>query len=384
MIYLDHAATSWPKPREVFEAMSGFMEHAGGNPGRSGHRLSIAAARVVFQAREAVAELFGVPDPLRVIFTHNVTYALNLVLNGFPKPGDRVVTTSMEHNSVMRPLRALESEGVRVEIVPCRPDGSLDLELMRQALSQQTRLVAMTHASNVVGTILPVEKVAQLAHDAGAFLLVDAAQTAGVVPLDLPSSGIDFLAFTGHKGLQGPTGTGGLALGERVKIDELEPLVRGGTGSKSEFEEQPGMLPDKFESGTGNSVGIAGLGAGVRWVLSRGVECIHEQETSIKDQLMRGLMNIPGVTVYGPTDHIPATAVVSCRVRGKRVSEVGLELDEQYDILSRVGLHCAPSAHRTIGTFPEGTIRLAPGFMTSKADLQAVLCAFEKVVVQHG
>ncbi len=384
MIYLDHAATSWPKPREVFEAMADYMENAGGNPGRSGHRLSIAAARVVFQAREAVAELFRVPDPMRVIFTHNVTYSLNVVLKGFLRPGDRVVTTSMEHNSVMRPLRALENDGLELEVVRCRRDGSLDTGLLFSAITPGTRLVVMTHASNVTGTIMPVEQAAELAHRAGALLLVDAAQTAGVLPIDLSASGIDFLAFTGHKGLHGPTGTGGLVLGERVNVNELQPLVRGGTGSKSEFEEQPDMLPDKYESGTANGVGIAGLGAGVRWVLSRGVDCIQEHETELKDQLIEGLLNVPGVTVYSPANHIPATAVVSCRVKGKRVSEVGLELDEEYEILSRVGLHCAPSAHRTIGTFPEGTIRLAPGFLTSKRDIQAVIHALAKVSEQHG
>ncbi len=384
MIYLDHAATSWPKPPEVLQAMADYMEHAGGNPGRSGHRLSIAAARIVFQGRQAVADLFHVSDPMRVLFTHNVTYALNLVLQGFLHPGDRVVTTSMEHNSVMRPLRALEQHGLELEVVRCRRDGSLDLSLLFSAITPGTRLVVMTHASNVVGTLLPVEQAAEIAHKAGALLLVDAAQTAGVVPIDLPASGIDFLAFTGHKGLQGPTGTGGLVLGEGVNPAELQPLVRGGTGSKSEFEEQPEVLPDKYESGTANGVGIAGLGAGVRWVLSRGVECIGEQEAALRHQLLSGLLNIPGVILYGPCDGTPATAVLSCRVKGKRVSEVGLELDEQHDILSRVGLHCAPSAHRTIGTFPEGTIRLAPGFQTSKGNIQTVLRAFEKVAGPRG
>lgn len=384
MIYLDHAATSWPKPREVFEAMSDFMENAGGNPGRSGHRLSVSAGRIVFSARESIAELFHVQDPMRVIFTHNVTYALNLVLYGFLRPGDRVVTSSMEHNSVMRPLRHLEKSRVQVEVVGCRADGSLDLEALRTALTQPTRLVVLTHASNVVGTLLPVMEAAKLAHDAGAFLLVDAAQTAGVIPIDLPASGIDFLAFTGHKGLHGPTGTGGLVLGERVDITELNPLVRGGTGSKSEFEEQPDMLPDKYESGTPNGVGIAGLGAGVRWVLSQRVECINEHEAELKNQMVAGLMNISKVRVYSPTDQTPMTAVVSCRVDGKHVSQVGLELDDDYGILCRVGLHCAPSAHRTIGTFPEGTIRLALGCMTTADDVRAVIHAFEKVAGPRG
>ncbi len=383
MIYLDHAATSWPKPLEVLEAMSNFMESAGGNPGRSGHRLSVAAARIVFQAREAIAELFHALDPMRIVFTHNVTYALNLALYGLLRPGDRVVTTSMEHNSVMRPLRALEREGVQVDVMCCSADGTLDLDLLHRAITPGTRLVAMTHASNIVGTIMPVAEAARLAHKAGALLLVDAAQTAGVIPIDMSASGIDLLAFTGHKGLQGPTGTGGLVLGERVDIAEFKPLVRGGTGSKSESEDQPDMLPDKYESGTPNGVGIAGLGAGVRWVRARGVESIRDHEASLRRALVGGLMNNPGIEVYGPTDDSPRTAVISCRVKGKRVSEVGLALDEEYGVLCRVGLHCAPAAHRTIGTFPEGTIRLAPGFSTSLEDVQEVVRALEKVSGSH-
>lgn len=384
MIYVDYAATSWPKPKEVLSAMTDFLEYSGGNPGRSGHRLSIAAARIIFGAREAVAELFNISDPMRVIFTYNVTYAINLAFRGLLKPGDRVVTTSMEHNAVMRPLRALEKAGIELTVVPCGPDGSLDLEAMRKAITGGTRLVAMTHASNVVGTILPVKEVANLAHEAGAYLLVDAAQTAGVVPIDQPAQGIDLLTFTGHKGLYGPPGTGGLVLGERVDIAELEPLVRGGTGSKSEYEEQPDMLPDKYESGTINSVGIAGLGAGIRWVQSRGVESIRAHEAGLNELLLSGLQNIPGLTVHGTCDPSKMTAVVSCNMAGQHVSEVGLRLDDEFGILCRVGLHCAPAAHKTIGTFPEGTVRLAPGVFTSLEDIGTVITAFEKIAVQHG
>lgn len=383
MIYLDYAATSWPKPPEVLQAMCDFLERAGGNPGRSGHRLSIAAGKVVFSAREALAELFQVPDPLRIIFTCNVTYALNLALYGLLNPGDRVVTSSMEHNSVMRPLRALERQGVQLAVVSCEMDGRLDLAAMREAVVPGTRLVVINHASNVVGTLLPVREIAEIAHQAGALLLVDAAQTAGVVPIDQPGLGIDLLAFTGHKGLQGPTGTGGLVIGEGVDLAQLEPLVRGGTGSRSEFEEQPGMLPDKFESGTPNGVGIAGLGAGVRWVLERGVEAIHAQEAQLSDCLISGLLNIPGVSVYGTCDASLMTAVISCRVAGLHVSEVGLRLDDEFGVLCRVGLHCAPAAHRTLGTFPEGTVRLAPGVFSSQADIQSVISAMGRIAHDH-
>lgn len=383
MIYLDYAATSWPKPPEVLHAMTDFLEHAGGNPGRSGHRLSIAAARIIYNAREAAAELFHVSDPMHVIFTCNVTYALNLALRGLLKPGDHVVTSSLEHNSVMRPLRALERAGVQLTVVGCGADGSLNLEAMREAVTRGTRLVVVTHASNVIGTLLPVEEIASIAHQAGALLLVDAAQTAGVIPIDQPASGIDLLAFTGHKGLLGPPGAGGLVIGDRVDTSELSPLVRGGTGSRSEFEEQPDMLPDKYESGTSNGVSIAGLGAGIQWLLDRGVEAIRAHEARLTEVLIAGLLNIPGVTVYGSCDPTKMTAVVSCRVAGQRVSEVGLRFDDAFEVLCRVGLHCAPAAHKTIGTFPEGTIRLAPGIFTSLDDIQAVITAMGRIAQRH-
>jgi cysteine desulfurase / selenocysteine lyase len=213
---------------------------------------------------------------------------------------------------------------------------------------------------------------------------VDAAQTAGVVPIDQPASGIDLLAFTGHKGLYGPPGTGGLVIGERVDPAGLQPLMRGGTGSRSEFEEQPEMLPDKYESGTANGVGIAGLGAGVRWVMAHGVEAIRAHEAALCERLISGLLDIPGVTVYGVCDPGRRTAVVSCRLDGLRVSDAGLRLDDDFDILCRVGLHCAPAAHRTLGTFPEGTIRLAPGMHTSLDDIDAVAAALAQVAKEHA
>jgi len=379
MIYLDNAATSWPKPPEVVRAMAEFLERAGGNPGRSGHGLSIAAGRVVYETRESLAEFFHAPDPLRVIFTQNATYAINLVLRGLLHPGDRVVTTAMEHNAVMRPLRALERQGICLTVVPCSADGSLDPADMRRAVEPGARLVVVIHASNVIGSLMPVESVSEIAHQVGALILVDAAQTAGVVPIDMQGVGIDLLAFTGHKSLYGPPGTGGLVLGDRVDVEAMEPLVCGGTGSRSESEEQPDDLPDKFESGTPNGVGIAGLAAGVRFVMERGIAAIRAHEMDLARELARGLRAIPGVKVYGPRDARRGTAVVSFSVEGRRVSEIGLRLDEEYGILCRVGLHCAPAAHRTIGTFPEGTVRLAPGIFTTPEDIRLTLEAVETI-----
>jgi cysteine desulfurase/selenocysteine lyase len=377
---MDNAATSWPKPPEVMRAMSEFLERAGGNPGRSGHRLSVSAGRVVYDAREALAEFFGVLDPLRVIFTYNATHAINIVLKGFLKPGDRVVTTGVEHNAVMRPLRALEKEGVELTVVGCGPDGSLDLADMEEAVTPGTRLVVVNHASNVSGTISPVGEVARIARGVGASVLVDAAQTAGVLPIDVQAAGIDFLAFTGHKGLLGATGTGGLALGENVDVGELEPLTRGGTGSRSEFEVQPDELPDKYESGTSNAVGIAGLKAGLEFVRERGLPAIRAHELGLTRTLVEGLNGIPGVTVYGPTDATERTAVISFTAEDRRVSEIGLRLDEDFGVMSRVGLHCAPAAHRTLGTLPEGTVRLAPGPFTTVEDVEYTVGAVERIL----
>lgn len=379
MIYLDHAATSWPKPPEVLRAMYHFLETAGGNPGRSGHRLSIEAGRIVYDTREVIAQLFHAPDPLRVLFAPNATFALNQALYGLLAPGDRVITTSIEHNSVMRPLRDLERRGVHLTVVPCTPDGSLELEPLAKALQGGARLLVLNHASNVTGTITPVAQAAALAHQAGALVLLDAAQTAGVLPIDLPALGIDLLAFTGHKALYGPPGTGGLVLAGGFDPAWLNPLVRGGTGSRSEYEEQPTMLPDKFESGTPNGVGIAGLGAGVRWVLAQSIDAIRAHEMSLTGQLLAGLAELSQVRIYGPRSAIKQTATVSFTINGRHVSDIGLRLDEEYDILCRVGLHCSPATHRTIGTFPEGTVRLALGWSNSAAEVDAVLRAIGKL-----
>ena len=380
MIYLDNAATSWPKLPEVLKAMVDVLERAGGNPGRSGHQLSIEAARVMYDAREDITRFFNGGDPARVIFTSGATHGINIVLKGLLKPGDHVVVSSMEHNAVMRPLRSLEEGGLILDIVPCASDGSLDVNDVARAVDSATRLMVINHASNVAGTILPIAEVASLAHRAGALLLVDAAQTAGGLPIDMKAFGIDFLAFTGHKGLQGPPGIGGLIIGDHVDTSQIEPLVQGGTGSQSEMEEQPEYLPDKFESGTPNIVGIAGLRAGINWIMDRGIKAIRTQEKELTGTLIDGLSDISGIKIHGTRDPEKTVAIVSFTATGKHVSEIGLKLDEDYSILTRVGLHCAPAAHKTIGTFPEGTVRLAPGVFTTMDDIKNAVRAINKVV----
>ncbi len=377
MIYFDNAATSWPKPPCVGEAMMRFMQEAGVNPGRGSYHLAIEAGRTVYRAREAVARLVNASNPLRVVFTANVTEALNLALRGLLRPGQHVVTSGIEHNAVMRPLRALEREGVSITVVPCSPTGLLDPADVRAALRPETALVALNHASNVIGTITPIAEVGAIAHEHGIPFLVDTAQTAGVVPLDMAAMQIDLLAFTGHKALLGPMGTGGLVLAEGFDEARLEPLIRGGTGSNSEWEEQPSFLPDKYESGTPNAVGLAGLEASVHWVLARGVETIRAHEQVLTALLLDGLAEIPGVIVYGPRDPAQQVATVSWNIAGMDPGEVGLRLEEEYGILCRVGLHCSPAAHRTIGTFPTGTVRFGLGAMNTQEEvLEAIKAVY--------
>jgi cysteine desulfurase family protein len=379
MIYLDNAATSWPKPPGVAEAMVHFLNEVGANAGRSAHRRSVESARIVYAAREAVSELFHAPDPLRVVFGHNATEALNLALQGLLRPGDHVITSSMEHNSVMRPLRALEQGGIELTVVRCSPQGFLDPADVEAALRPNTFMIALNHASNVVGTLLPVTEVGRLARQRGLLLLVDAAQTGGAYPVDMLANGIDLLAFTGHKSLFGPMGTGGLVIGERVDIYRLLPLTRGGTGSRSEHEEQPDFLPDRYESGTANAVGLAGLGAGVRWVLDQGVAAIRAHEMALTQRLIGGLQDIRGVTVYGGRDARQQTATVSLNIAGMTSAEVGLRLDEEHAVLCRVGLHCAPAAHRTLGTFPGGAVRFGLGAFSTAEQVDAALEAVRRL-----
>ncbi|MBN1419314.1 MAG: aminotransferase class V-fold PLP-dependent enzyme [Planctomycetes bacterium] len=382
LIYLDNAATSWPKPPEVAAEMTRFLEEVGANPGRSGHRLSVEAGRIVDAAREGVAAIAGLGDPLRVVFGPNATEGLNLALRGLLRPGDHAIASGIEHNSVMRPLRALEREGIDVTIVPCSPEGIIDPADVERAIAPRTAMITVTHASNVIGTIAPVAEIGAIARRHGALFLVDAAQTAGSVPLDMEGDAIDLLAFTGHKSLLGPMGTGGLIVGERVDPARLRPVKLGGTGSLSEREEQPGFLPDLGESGTANAVGLAGLAAGIRWITARGIGAIRRQEIEITQRLIDGLASIPGVRVFGPRDATRTAAIASFTIAGLTPSDVGARLDERYGILCRVGLHCAPAAHRTIGTFPMGTVRFAPGPFIADAAVDAAIAAVREIAAE--
>lgn len=375
MIYLDNAATSWPKPPDVAEAMTRFLTDIGASPGRSGHRRAVEAGRIVYDTREALAEFFHAPDPLRVIFTLNVTESLNLALCGLLRPGQHVITGSMEHNSMMRPLRDLEERGVAVSVIPCSPEGLLDVKDVRAAIRPNTVMIALNHASNVIGTIQPICEIGAIARERNLLFLLDAAQTAGVCPIDMLSDQIDLLAFTGHKALLGPTGTGGLIIGERVRLSEFAPLKRGGTGSASELEIQPGFLPDRFESGTMNAVGIAGLSAALRWIKERGLEQIRADDIALTRQLVDGLRDISGVTVYGTGDAARQTATVSFNIEQIEPSSAAFWLDEEFGICCRVGLHCSPAAHKTIGTFPCGTVRFGLGAFNTPDEINRAIAA---------
>ncbi|MBD3241905.1 MAG: aminotransferase class V-fold PLP-dependent enzyme [Chitinivibrionales bacterium] len=323
--------------------------------------------------------MLGGPDPLRVVFGPNVTWALNVALQGMLQPGDHVVTSSIEHNSVMRPLRALERSGVEVSVVRCAPDGSLDPGHIRASLSPRTKMVVLSHASNVLGTLLPIAEVGAITREVGITFLVDSAQTAGAVPLHTEQLGIDLLAFTGHKSLCGPMGTGGLIFGPRIDPRSISPLIYGGTGSASDRELQPDFLPDRFESGTPNVVGLAGLAAGVRWVLERGVESIRRDERALASSLIDGLSAIRGVTVLGPSDNACRTATVSFTMDRLSPSEAALALDEDHRVLCRAGLHCAPACHTTAGTFPQGAIRFSLGPMNTPRDVERAIEAVAAV-----
>jgi cysteine desulfurase / selenocysteine lyase len=377
VIYLDHAATSFPKPPQVAEAIADFLAHGAGNPGRSGHALAVAAQGTVADTRRRLASIFGARDPSRIAFTLNATDALNMALWGLLRPGDRVVTTSLEHNAVARPLAALAERGVAVARVPCAPDGALDPDDLARALAAApTRLVAMIHASNVCGTILPVRESARLAHDHGALFLLDAAQTAGILPIDVVEMGVDLLAFPGHKGLLGPTGTGGLYVSPEVR---LSPMRQGGTGTRSEEERQPEGMPEALESGTVNTVGIVGLGAALRVLQARGLAEVQAHEEALATRLLAGLAEIPGVRVHGMTDPRRRVAVVSIHVEGWEPVDLGAALDSSFGIAVRPGLHCAPLAHRTMGTYPRGTVRLSPGLSTTGDEIDETLAALREL-----
>ncbi len=375
--YLDNAATSCPKPEPVYQAVERFMREVGATPGRGGHRREEEAASIADEARAALAELFHAPEPNGVAFTMNATQAINMALKGLLKPGDHVITSSIEHNAIWRPLKALEQRGVAVTAVPCARDGLLDPADVEAAIRPETRLIAMLHASNVLGTILPVAEIGALAQRRGIPFLLDAAQTAGACPIDMGSMKIDLLAFAGHKGLFGPHGTGGLVVDPGIVLDTW---VEGGSGTESAPVTMPEKLPMRLEAGTQNAGGIAGLLAGVSFVLEQGVEKIRQHELELTALLIEELCNAPGLTVLGPDDVSQRTAVISVTIEGYVPEQLAVVLDQVFDIATRAGLHCAPQAHLTAGTLKVGALRFSPGYFNTSDEIREAADALKSIL----
>ena len=374
-IYLDNAATSYPKPAEVAAAIKDALEVCGGNPGRGGHHLALAAGELLYETRERAANFFGCEDPFRLTFTLNITMAVNLVLRGFLRPGDHVLVSAMEHNAVMRPLTFLQTQGVTVTTLPSLADGTVDLERMDECFRPETKLVCVCHESNVNGVIQPIREIGRIVREHGAMLLADCAQSAGHVPLSIENDNIDFLCFTGHKGLLGPTGTGGVVFGSRVDLSTVTPLVFGGTGSLSDSTEQPDFMPDRFESGTQNVAGLAGLNAGLKWLEANDYVKLGEEVRQKTLALCEGLEKIPGVRVYRAADPNCQGSVVSITKEGVDNGLAAMRLEEEFGIMTRIGLHCAPCAHRTLGTFPDGTIRFGLSPFTTWDEIEVCITA---------
>ncbi len=376
MIYLDNAATTWPKPESVYKEILYCMEHLGANPGRSGHQMAMAAGDKIYECRETICTLFNIPNPLGVAFTSNATEALNLGIKGILKPGDHVITTGMEHNSVLRPLMQMESKGITVSIVNADAFGKVHAKDIMKKITRKTKMIITTHASNVFGTIYPIEEIGYIAYKNNIIYMVDAAQTAGVIPIDVQQMHIDILAFPGHKGLLGPQGTGGIYIREGIKV---LPLKEGGTGSMSESQYQPKELPDRYESGTLNAPGIAGLNQGIKYILQKGQRQILEHERTLVQHLLEGLKTIHKVKVYGTKDLYERVGVVSINIADKDCVEVCNILDEIYDIAVRGGLHCSYLAHQNLGTLERGTIRLSVGAFNTIAEIDMALTAIEDI-----
>ncbi len=371
-IYLDNAATSYPKPEVVYQAVDEALRESGANPGRGGHRMAVDAARQIFAARETLAEFFAIQDASRLAFTASATLAINAALFGLLKAGDRVVTSTMEHNAVTRPLRALQERGVNVVKVPADRQGLVHPQAIRQACSEPTRMVVLSHCSNVTGTLQPIEEIGPWLRQQGILFLVDAAQSAGLFALHVEAMAIDLLAAPGHKGLMGPPGTGFLYVREGL---QLNPLIYGGTGGRSHSDLPPEEMPERLEVGTLNTPGIVGLKAGVDFLVQEGLSTIRAHEQDLLAQLTSGLKDLPGVELYGPLDPGFHGGALSFNLAATDPAEVGFLLDHHHGIYCRVGLHCAPDAHRTIGTFPRGTVRVSPGYFNTSDDIDQLLTA---------
>lgn len=376
MIYFDNAATSFPKPQIVYDEIMDSMMNYGANPGRSGHKLALRASRGIYTARNNISKLFNVKNPLDIIFTFNCTESLNIAIKGVLKPGDHVITTSMEHNSMLRPIVYLEKMGIEHSIVWGDSKGRIDPNHIEKEIKSNTKLIATTHISNLTGTIIDINSIGEICKKHGIMYLVDAAQSAGVYDIDLSKVNIDMLAFPGHKGLLGPQGTGGLYIKKGIDIVEI---FQGGTGSVSDLLTQPEDMPDKFESGTANTSGIIGLGAGVKYIMDIGLENIRKKELDLTKYFMDEIRKIDGIKIYGPENMAEHAPVVALNIKEADSSEVSYILNEEYDIGVRPGLHCAPLAHKTIGSFHQGAVRFSFGYENTFEQIETGIKALREI-----
>lgn len=379
IIYLDNAATSHPRPRSVIDAVCDYLSRVGSNPGRSGHTSSLKAGRMLLETRELLAEFFATDNPENVIFTQNVTHAINLVLHGYLQQEDHVITTRYEHNSVLRPLNYLQKErNINVDYLPVKVDGSIKIEDLSRLKTDKTSLLIINHASNVSGAVLDIAAAASWAKNNDIPLLVDTAQTAGSLNFDWSRVNPDFLCFTGHKSLMGPAGIGGLIISPGM-VDRTDSFVRGGTGSKSDQLDQPSVLPDKYEAGTVNMAGTAGLNAGLKFLTDTGLETIKKHKLRLTSRFYRGIKDLPNIDIAGPGLNTARTSTISLTFADVDPAEVSVLLDREYDIMTRSGLHCAPLAHKELGTYPEGTLRFSIGFFNTEQEIDKTLEALKEV-----
>lgn len=376
MIYLDNAATSFPKPQQVYDEVLNCMKNYAANPGRSSHDMAIEAESKIMETREEISMLFNIKNPLNIVFTSNATEALNIGIKGVLKKGKHVISTIIEHNSVLRPLSSMSRNGVEVTFLGVNQEGYVDLKAIKKAIKKNTKAIVINHASNVLGTIQHIQEIGKIAKEAGVIFIVDASQSAGVIPIDVVRDNIDILAFPGHKGLFGPPGTGGLYLRKGIT---LSCYTEGGTGSQSNLINQPDFLPDRFESGTRNTPGIAGLGEGIKFIKKVGIENIKKHENMLVEHLVGELRKIPEIIIYGGINYKNRGSVVSINIEGIDSSEVGYLLNKK-GIAVRTGYHCAPLIHPIIGTVNRGTVRISPGYFNTLENIDELIKAVTYII----
>lgn len=382
-IYLDQASTSFPKAPGVAQAMMDYLTMNGVNVNRGCYSSAYSAEEVIYETRQLLAELFHFSKCKNVIFTPNVTTSLNFILKGFLKPGDHILVSAMEHNAVMRPVVQLASSGISFDRIPCRTDGSMILEKVEELIRPETKAIVTLHASNVCGTRMPLDALGEICQKHQLYFVVDSAQTAGIVPINMDKMHIDALAFTGHKGLRGPQGTGGFLVSQEL-AEQMEPLISGGTGSVSHTEEIPDFMPDRFESGTPNLPGIYGLHEALLYLKTHSLQAINEKELSLTGYFLEQLQALDDtgrhIRIIGKKDLTDRNAVVSIQTPEIDMSQVAWQLDNEYGVMTRVGLHCAPNAHKTLGTYPAGTIRFSFGPENTKNELDFAIQGLKKIL----